>query len=115
MAEWITLQAAAKDDGDRAVLTFEQGGGTISLAKQDLRTAGVRVEVRAGAIANIIEQPTADEGANPSADAEVVKTSSTTFACVGANPQLRIWGVLIDCQTGKIIGQCVYSYPCPSP
>jgi hypothetical protein len=113
MAEWISLQAATKDDGDRVVLTFEPDGGAISLAKQDLRTAGDRVEVRVGATASIIEQPAADERADSSADVAAAGTLSTTFACVGAMPNLHITGVLIDCETGKVIGRCVYSYPCP--
>jgi hypothetical protein len=113
MAEWISLQAVVKDDGDRVVLTFEPDGGAISLAKQDARSAGDRVEVRVGAAARIVKQPAADDRAEPSADAEAAGTSSTTYACVGAMPNLHIPGSLIDCQTGKIIGPCMYSYPCP--
>ena len=96
MAEWISLQATANDDGDWVVLTFEPDGGAISLAKRDLRTAGDRVEVRVGATASIIEQPAADERADPSADVAAVDTSSTTDACVGAMPNLHIIPTCID-------------------
>ncbi len=113
MTEWMSVQATAKDEGNRVVLTFGQGGGAISLAKRDQRTAGDRVEVRIGATTSFVQQPAADEGADPSADAEAAETLSTTFACVGAMPNLHIPGSLIDCQTGKIIGPCMYSYPCP--
>lgn len=112
MAEWISLQAATNDDGDRVVLTFEPDGGAISLAKQDLRSAGNRVEVRVGATASMVEQPTADDRADPSADAKAADTSSLSFACIGAWPKLHIAGALVDCETGKVIGQCMYSYPC---
>lgn len=112
MAEWISLQATADDNGDRVVLTFEPDGGAISLAKQDLRSAGDGVEVRIGAAARIVEQPAADERADPITDAEAADTSSLSYACVGAWPKLHIAGALIDCETGKVIGQCVYSYPC---
>lgn len=113
MAGWISLQAASKEEGDRVVLTFEADGGAISLEKRDIRATGEGIEVRVGATARIVTQPAADDRADPSADAKAAGAPSATYACVGAMPDLHIPGSLIDCQTGKIIGPCMYSSPCP--